>query len=105
MAYRPTKNPRIAFVPSDIAQEVILQMAETSGQSRASVVAELMNDLAPVIKGQIEAHQKIANRPQEARQYIQDLAEESRAIIAQAELALDKPKRRRKRKGATSGPT
>lgn len=105
MAYRPTKNPRIAFVPSDAVQSVVSEMAEASGQSRASVVAELMDDLAPVIRGQIEALRKIADRPTEARQYIQDLADESRAQIAQAELALDKPKQRRKRKVATSGPT
>ncbi len=105
MAYRPTKNPRIAFVPSDVVQELVSEMAEASGQSRASVVAELMDDLAPVIRGQIEAFRKIADRPSEARQHIQDLAEESRAVIAQAELDLGKPKQPRKRKVATSGPT
>jgi hypothetical protein len=104
MAYRPTKNPRIAFVPSDVVQELVSQMAEASGQSRASIVSELMTDLAPVIRGQIEAFQKIAARPEEARQYITELANDSRAVIAQTELEFDKAKRRRKRKGANSGP-
>jgi vacuolar-type H+-ATPase subunit H len=64
-----------------------------------------MTDLAPVIRGQIEALRKIADRPSEARQHIQTLIDDSRAVIDQAELDLDKPKRRRKRKVATSGPT
>jgi len=101
MAYRPTKNPRIAFVPSDAVLAVVAEMAEASGQSRASVVAELMDDLAPVIRGQIEAHRKLAGRPEEARQHVQELIDQSRAQIAQTELDLGKPKQpRRKRKGA-----
>ncbi len=80
-------------------------MAEVSGKSRASVVAELMTDIAPVIRGQIEATRKIAGRPEEARQYLEDLANESIEKIGQAVLDLDKPKQPRKRKVATSGPT
>jgi hypothetical protein len=105
MAYRRTRNPRISFIPSDAAQAVILEMAEVSGKSRASVVAELMTDIAPVIRGQIEAFQKIAARPEEARQYLEELANESIERIGQTVLDLDKPKQPRKRKVATSGST
>ncbi len=100
MAYRKTRNPRIAFVPTDAVLAILTEMSEVSGQTRASVVAELMDDLAPVIRGQIEAQRKLAGRPEEARQHVQGLIDQSRAQIAQAELDLGKPKQTRKRRSA-----
>lgn len=105
MAVRPTKNPRIAFVPSDAVHAIVRELSNLSGESRAAIVSGYMDELEPVIRGQLEAFRKIADHPQEVREYVKDLADSARAKIAQAELDLDKPKQRRKRKGATSGPT
>ncbi len=105
MAYRQTKNPRIAFVPTDAVEQVIHHMARVSGKSRAAVVAELMTDLVPFISQQAESYESILNRAEQAREFVQALTEESQRLAAQPELPLDKPKRQRKRKGATSGPT
>jgi hypothetical protein len=98
MAYRKTKNPRISFVPSDAVEALVKELADASGVSRASIVAELMGEMEPVIRGQIEAFRKIAARPEEARQHIQDLANATTANIAQAMLDLDEPKQPRKRR-------
>jgi hypothetical protein len=95
---RPYKNPRIAFVPSDAIHELVGQLSDASGESRAAIVSGLLDEIAPVILGQLEAFRKIASRPEEARQHIQDLANSSTAEIAQAVLDLDKPKQPRKRK-------
>jgi len=104
MATRPTKNPRIAFVPSDAVHALVGELAETSGKSRASIVSELMDDIAPVIQGQLDAMRKIANRPEEAREHIRDLANESLATIAQVQMDLDTPQpRKRKQKGPKNG--
>jgi hypothetical protein len=98
MATRPTKNPRIAFVPSDAVHALVRELSEASGESRAAIVSSLMDDVEPVIRGQLEAFRKIAARPEEARQHIQDLANETTAKIAQAMLDLDEPKQPRKRR-------
>ncbi len=105
MAYRKTKNLRISFVPSDEVNALVVELAVAADQSRASIVAGLMDEIAPVIRGQLEAFRKIAARPDEARQYVQELANQSMATIAQATLDLDKPKQPRKRKGAMSEAT
>jgi hypothetical protein len=105
MATRPTKNPRIAFVPSDAVHAILVELSELSKESRSALVSGYMDDLVPVIRGQLEAFRKIAAHPEEVRQYVHDLADEARAQIDQAELSLDEPKQPRKRKVATSGPT
>ena len=103
MAARPTKNPRIAFVPSDQVHALVRRLSEASGQSRASIVSELMDDIAPVIQGQLEAFERIAARPDQAREHVQAFANEATAMIAQAMLDLPAPpkKRGRPRKHAT----
>jgi hypothetical protein len=105
MATRPTKNPRIAFVPSDGVRDVVARLSKLSGESRAAIVSGFMDEIEPVIRGQIEAFEKIAARPEEARQFVEDYANQATATIAQAMLDLDKPKQPRKRKVVTSGST
>jgi predicted DNA-binding protein len=99
-----TRNPRIAFVPSDAINELLKQFSATTGRTKASLVAELMDDLAPIIQMQVEAVRKIVARPEAVRQHITEMAMEAKAMIDQQVLNLPKPKRQRKRKGATSGP-
>jgi hypothetical protein len=89
-----TKNPRIAFVPSDEVLRLVSQLAGVSGQSKASIVSELMDDLAPVVLGQLEAFRAIAAKPEKVRQHVEALAAESIAQIGQATMAFGKPKRK-----------
>ena len=100
MAARPTKNPRIAFVPSDVVHALVRRVSDMSGKSRASIVAEILDDVAPVLQGQLDAMEKIAGKPEEARALVAAYANEAIATIAQAQLDLDEPKQKpgRKRK-------
>ncbi len=102
MTYRRTRNPRIAFVSSDDVAALLIELSELSGETKASLVGAMLEDLVPVYRGQIEAMRKIANRPQDAQEHIRDLANQASTTIAQAVLDLDKPKQPRKRKGALS---
>lgn len=99
------RNPRISFAPSDELSGLLRELSELSGYTITWHVRDMLSDLIPVYRGQIDAMKKIANRPEEARQYVQALANQSTATIAQAMLALDKPKQPRKRKGALHGTT
>lgn len=86
MATRPTKNPRIAFVPSDAVHALMEQVSKLSGQSKASIVSELMDEIAPVVQGQIDALKSLAASPEKARQYVQDYAAKATADIAQISM-------------------
>lgn len=99
-----TRNPRIQFVPSDELSALLRELSQLSGHTMAWHVGDMCNDLVPIYRGQIDAMKKIANRPEEAREYVREKANEATATIAQVMLDLDKPKQPRKRKGALNGP-
>ena len=86
MATRPTKNPRIAFVPSDAVHALMEQVSKLSGQSKASIVSELMDEVAPVVQGQIDALMALAASPDKAKQYVQDYAMKAMHDIAQTTM-------------------
>lgn len=86
MATRPTKNPRIAFVPSDAVHALMEQVSKLSGQSKASLISELMDEVAPVIQGQIDALTALAASPGKAKEYVQDYAMKAMHDIAQTSM-------------------
>jgi hypothetical protein len=104
MAYRKTRNPRIAFVPSDEVLGILKELRELSGHTLAWHVGDMLTDLVPLYRGQIDAMRKIANRPEEAREYIRDMANESIATILQTVMDLPPPKRKRRPAGGSDKP-
>lgn len=89
-----TKNPRIAFVPSDHVLKTIRELSATSGVPMATIVSEIMDEAAVVMSGQLEAFKQIARAPERAREVVQDYANASMARMSQAVLDLDKPRQR-----------
>jgi hypothetical protein len=94
MSYNKTRNPRIAFVPSDEVLGILKELRQLSGHTMAWHVGDMLTDLVPIYRGQIDAMKKLANRPEEARQHIQDTANHSIIQIAQTMLDLPRPKRK-----------
>lgn len=95
-----TRNPRIAFAPSDEVAALLKELSQLSGRTMAWHVQDMLSDLVPVYRAQIDAIRLIANRPEEVREHIRAKANEATATIAQALLDLDEPKQKpgRKRK-------
>ena len=91
MAAGQTKNPRIAFVPSNHLLKIVTELSETSGKSKASIVSEIMDEAAVVIDDQLKAYRKIASAPESARAVLQDYANQQVAKIGQAVIEFDKP--------------
>lgn len=87
MASRKTVRPRIAFVPTEQVDKLLRELSELSGQSMASLASELLDEAAPVIRGQLDIMKKIASRPDQVKQYLQDYA--NKAVIDIAQTALD----------------
>lgn len=106
MATSTERTPRIAVTLSPASLELVTEISKVSGKTKASIISELMDDILPVLQGQFEAQKKLAARPEEARQHVQDVIDQGRAVIDQQELALGKPRRKyRTRKGAARGAT
>jgi len=93
---RKTVRPRISFVPTVQVQELLEELAVLSGQSKASLASEMLDEVVPVIRGQIEALKKVAGRPEEARKWVEDYAQQAVRDISQAVLDLDTPNKPRK---------
>jgi hypothetical protein len=81
-----TARPRIQFVPTERTRALLDQISGLTGQSVASLAAEILDEAAPVIQGQLEAIRKIAGRPHEAKQYFEEYAAKATADIAQVTM-------------------
>lgn len=91
-----TKNPRIAFVPTDEFLGVISDLAEVAGKTKASLVAEILDTATPILRDQLAAYRAIAASPEKAKGVLQEYANKATADIAQAVIDFEKPKRRRR---------
>lgn len=91
-----TKNRRISFVPSDQLQTLVLRISELSGDSRASICAQLLDDVVPVMQEQLDALEKLRAVPEKAREHLTQLAAAAHQGIDQALLELPTVDRRRK---------
>jgi len=108
MASRKTVRPRIQFVPSARVESLLKELSELSGRSMASLAAEMLDEVSPVIQGQLEAMRAIAATPEKAKQYVQDYANRAVIEIAQTALSFDpepaKPKKATKGAGRRAKP-
>lgn len=103
MAYRRTVRPRISFIPTAQVGDLLNELSTLTGQSKASLASEMLDEVAPVIRGQLEALRKVAASPDEARRYVEDYAKRAMDEIAQSVLALDEPNKAKRVKRANRG--
>ena len=105
MAYRRTKNPRIQFVPSDDLLALVNRIAKVSGQSRASICAEMLEEVVPVLRQQLDAFEKLAALPEQARELLARQADDAHrdidaAVAAAMQRDLELPHVDGRKKGA-----
>ena len=81
-----TKLPRICFVPSAHVRALLEQVSTLTGQSMASLASEMLDEVAPVVQGQIDALMALKATPDKARQYVQDYATKAIHDIAQTSM-------------------
>jgi hypothetical protein len=84
-----TRVQRIAITPSVELRALLLELSEVSGQSLSSVASEMLEDVAPVMRSQLEAMKLVAATPHLAREHIRSLANESTNAIAQAVIDFE----------------
>lgn len=81
-----TRVQRVAFVPSPHVRALLEEVSALSGQSMGSLVSEMMDEVAPVVRGQLDALKSLAANPEKARQYVQDYATQAVHDIAQISM-------------------
>jgi hypothetical protein len=93
----PTAKPRIAVTLNQQTFEVIARMAQLQGCSRGSIVADMMDAVAPALTRTIALLEAAADAPQQVRDGLRsvvesthnDLVEASGGAIKQMDFLLD----------------
>jgi len=108
-----TRVPRISITPSGDLRALLEELASLSGQSLSSVAVELLDEIVPVMRGQLEAMKKIAAAPDKARELMQDYAARGTLEIAQTMIQFEEHldsrtvegKRQKRRAARAHGPS
>ena len=95
----PTRTPRIQVTLSEDAYRIVTRLAELQRSHRSTIIAEVVNDLAPVL-GQLmdtleaaarirqENIQGVRNASQEAVERMQDLVDDATDQFSLLELLV-----------------
>ena len=94
---RTTRVQRIAITPSPELRALLERLKALAGDSLSKCAAELLEEVRPVVEGQIEAMEAIARRPQQAAELIQEYANAKINEIAQTSLQFTRSESKRGR--------
>lgn len=108
----PTKRRRVHVTPSDEVWALVDEIHALTGTAKAAILAEILDEVAPVFSTQIQALRVLKDSPREAQRLIQNFANESVSKLVQANLDLDavldgrtvKGKRARRKGGTDDTP-
>lgn len=107
---KTARTPRVAVTLSPEAMKLLDELAEVLGQSKASLVAELIDSALPAIQATVNAMAVAAEQPREAQRLMSNYANQASMELSQQQLALDaaidartvKGKRTRRRANAST---
>jgi len=102
MARKQTR--RVLFTPSPETLALLDELHALTGRSRAGMVAEMLDEVAPVFREMLAHLKALKDTPEKARELVLGMAQEAHGIITQAAMDFDridgrtvKGKRRRAR--------
>jgi uncharacterized protein (DUF1778 family) len=103
-----TKNKRVQVALSDEATKLVDELSALTGQSKSSVVSEMMDVALPAIQTTIEAVRLLQEQPREAQRLLANFTNEAIVMASQASLDLDaaidsRTVKGKRRKGGLSG--
>lgn len=98
-----TKNERIAFSPSGPVRMILEEIQGLTGKSRASLVSEMLDGVAPLFLDQLKLLMAVQKQPEKARELVQQFGVQGINAISQQLLDLPpvRPKRGRPPKHAS----
>lgn len=93
---------RIAITPTARLRSLLQELATLTNKSLSFVAADLLDEVVPVIQGQLDAMRAVASRPEQAAQVIEEYANKAINDIAQTSLEFGAKEKPRRRKNASS---
>lgn len=85
-----TIEKRVLVTPSAKAGPLLSAMSEISGQPKARLIRELLDEAVPVMETMLEAHRMLATQPEAARAAMARMFDQAMSDGSQAMLDLDK---------------
>ena len=97
------KDARLAFLPSGPVRMALDELHSLTGKSRAMLVSEMLDGVAPLFVEQMRLLQSLSSQPDRARDLVTEFGMQGINTISQQLLDLPpvRPKRGRPRKHAT----
>ena len=99
-----TIEKRIQVTPSPTVGPLLDAISKALGQSKASLIRELLDEAVPALQTTLEAIQMIKTRPLEAQAAMNRLAAQGMQQLAQAQLDLDTAIRKKPGRKPTKKP-
>lgn len=84
-----TRNKRVQVALSDEVTRLVDELHELTGQTKSSIISELMDQVAPALQTTIQAIKLLQEQPREAQRLIQNFTNEAVLGVTQASLDLD----------------
>lgn len=106
-----TKRKRLQVTLSDEAWDLINEVHDMTGTAKSAILSEIIDEVIPVFRNQIQALRLLKDQPREAQRIIQNFANESIGRVAQQQLELSAAfdartvQGKRAKKGAGRGAT
>lgn len=96
------KDERLAFLPSGPVRMALDEINALTGKSRASIVADMLDGVAPLFLDQLKLLKAVEQQPEKARDLVQQFGMQGINTISQQLLDLPpvRPKRGRPSKHA-----
>jgi hypothetical protein len=111
MANSKTRVRRIAITPSAELRALLEELSEVAGKSLSSVASEMLEEILPVMRMQLDAFREIQKTPDRAREHLLAMANNAHGDISQAVMEFEKVdartmegKKKRRASGANPKP-
>lgn len=86
---RAPKRPRIQITPSPELWRLVDLVHERTGTARSAVIAELLDQVSPVLETMIHALEIVSENPRQAQRLLANFASEKIGDLMQVQLELD----------------
>lgn len=83
------KRSRLQITPSPELWALLDTVSELTGESRAALVSQMLDEISPAFQTMVEALKLVKSAPREAQQLMQNFGANSVGQLMQAQLDLD----------------
>lgn len=90
------QRPRVLVTPSRDVWALLEEVHQLTGAPKAALISEMLDTVAPVYRDQLDAHRRLIEAPDKARELVAEVGWKAVHSIAQAQLDLPPAKKSRR---------